>query len=108
MSIDDEKSPSKGQFLIYQSEDGGLKIDLRFGNETTWLAQQYTAELFQSSKQNITHHISSVYAEDELAPEATVKKYLTVRCEGSPEVKLPKLFQQIDTSKQSGGHLNDD
>jgi hypothetical protein len=46
--------------------------------------------------------------EDELAPVATVKKYLTVRWEGSPEVKLPKLFQQIETSKQNGGHLNDD
>lgn len=46
--------------------------------------------------------------EGELAPEATVKKYLTVRCEGIHEVKLPRLFQQIETSKQSGGHLNDD
>lgn len=46
--------------------------------------------------------------ESELAPKATVKKYFTVHCEGSPEVKLPKLFQQTDTSKQSGGRLNDD
>ena len=48
-------------------------------------------------------------AEDgELAPEATVKKYLTVRQDGDCEVKLPKPFQQIETSKQRGGYLNDD
>lgn len=52
---------SKGQFLIYQAEDGELKIDVRFENESVWLTQQQIVQLFQSSKQNISHHINSIY-----------------------------------------------
>jgi len=78
---------SKDQFLIDQAEDGELKIDVRFENESVWLTQQQIVQLFQSSKQNISHHINSIYEEGELAPEATVKKYLTVRTEGKREVK---------------------
>ncbi|MCP4697695.1 MAG: hypothetical protein GY862_12710 [Gammaproteobacteria bacterium] len=49
------------QFLVCQAEDGDIKIDVRFQNETVWLTQQQIAELFQSSKQNISHHVNSVY-----------------------------------------------
>jgi hypothetical protein len=77
---------SKGQFLIYQSEDGKLKLDVRLEEETVWLTQQSLAELFQTTKQNISLHVQNIYEEAELAPEATVKKYLTVRSEGNREV----------------------
>ena len=73
-----ELDKPKGQFLVYQAEDGTLKLDVRLENETVWLTQHLMAELFQSSKQNISHHINSIYEEGELLPEATVKKYLTV------------------------------
>jgi len=76
-----------GHFLIYEAEDREIKIDVRIENETVWLTQQLIAELFQSSKQNISYHINSIYEEGELQPEATVKKYLTVRQEGNREVK---------------------
>ena len=82
-----EKEEAKGQFLVYQAEDGRLKLDVRMEDETVWLTQQRMAELFQSSKQNISHHISSIFDEGELRSEATVKKYLTVRQEGNREVK---------------------
>jgi hypothetical protein len=87
---------SKGQFLIYQSEDGKLKLDVRLEEETVWLTQQSLAELFQSSKQNISHHINSIYEEGELPPEATVKKYLTVRSEGNREVKRLLDYYNLD------------
>lgn len=89
-------APAKGQFLVYEAEDGNLKIDVRFEEESVWLTQQHMAELFQSSKQNISHHISSVYEEGELIPEATVKKYLTVRQEGSREVKRQLDYYNLD------------
>jgi hypothetical protein len=79
--------PENSQFLVYQAENGQIKIDVRLEQETVWLTQQQLADLFQSSKQNISHHIQSIYEEGELQPEATVKKYLTVRREGQREVK---------------------
>ncbi len=75
------------QILIYQTDDGRVKLDDRLEEETVWLTQQLMAELFQSSKQNISHHISSIYEEGELLPEATVKKYLTVQQKGNRQVK---------------------
>ncbi len=70
---------SKGQFLVYQAEDGKLKLDVRLEDETVWLTQQMMAELFQTTKQNISLHIQKIFEEGELVPEATVKKYLLVR-----------------------------
>ena len=78
--------PGKSQFLVYEAEDGRIKIDVRLEDETVWLTQQLMADLFQSSKQNINHHIQSIYQDGELATEATVKKYLTVRREVNREV----------------------
>ena len=78
----------KGQFIVYEAEDGQVKIDVRLEDETVWLTQQLMADLFQTTKQNISLHIQSIFEEGELLPEATVKKYLTVRREGRREVIL--------------------
>ena len=55
-------SPSS-HFLIYQAEDGRLKIDVGFDGETVWLTQQRMAALFQTSKQNIGQHLRNIFAE---------------------------------------------
>ncbi len=94
--LNDGYASGKGQLLVYESEDGRVKIDVRLENETIWLTQQLMADLFQSSKQNIYHHIQSVYEEGELAPEATVKKYLTVRFEGDREVQRLLDYYNLD------------
>ena len=86
----------KGQFFVYEAEDGRVKIDVRLEDETVWLTQQLMADLFQSSKQNINHHIQCIYQEGELVPEATVKKYLTVRREGKREVKRLLDYYNLD------------
>lgn len=88
--------PAKGQFLVYQAEDGKLKLDVRFEGESVWLTQQLMSDLFQSSKQNVSHHINSIYEEGELLPEATVKKYLTVRQEGNRQVKRLLDYYNLD------------
>jgi hypothetical protein len=80
-------APENSQFLVYQAEDGQIKIDVRLEEETVWLTQQQMADLFQTTKQNISLHIQNIYEEGELVPEATVKKYLTVRSEGQRDVK---------------------
>jgi len=82
-----EQEPSKGQFLIYRADNGDLKLNVRFEDDSVWLTQQLMAELFQTTQQNISLHIQNIYNEGELHPDATHKKYLSVRSEGNREVK---------------------
>jgi hypothetical protein len=79
--------PEDSQILIYQSDAGETRLEVRLQHETVWLTQNLMADLYQTTKQNISLHIQNIYEEGELAPEATVKKYLTVRHEGSRTVK---------------------
>ncbi|MFC4558380.1 virulence RhuM family protein [Virgibacillus kekensis] len=72
--------------LIYQTEDGNTKIDVRLENETVWMTQKAVAELYQTSPQNITLHIKNIYEEAELQQDSTCKYYLQVQNEGSREV----------------------
>lgn len=90
-----DKSP-KSQFLVYQAENGQLKIDVRLENDTVWLTQNLMAELFQATQQNISLHINNVYEEGELTPEATHKKCLSVRHEGTREVKRLLDYYNLD------------
>lgn len=88
--------PSSGEFLLYQTEDAQTRIQVRLTDGALWLTQQQMAELFQTSKQNISHHVRSIYAEGELAAEATVKNYLTVQCEGKREVQRQIEYYNLD------------
>ena len=88
--------PTGGEVLVYRTEDGTIRLDVRLDDETVWLTQQMMAELFQSSKQNISHHIQAIYEEGELEPEATVKKYLTVRREGNRDVRRELDYYNLD------------
>jgi len=92
----DGRNSGKGQFLVYESENGKVKIDVRLEGETVWLTQQLMAELFQSSQQNISHHIRCIYEEGELDSGATHKKYLLVRPEGDREVKRQLDYYNLD------------
>ena len=76
-----EQTPNS-QIIIYKTEDGNTKIDVRFDNETVWLTQQGMAELFQTTKQSISLHVFNIFKEGELSPNRTVKQSLTVRNEG--------------------------
>ncbi|MAT13683.1 MAG: hypothetical protein CMJ46_00215 [Planctomyces sp.] len=77
---------SSGEFLLFQSEDGDTRIEVRLANESVWLTQRVMAELFQTSIPNINQHLKAIYEERELLPEATIKKYLIVQTEGNREV----------------------
>jgi hypothetical protein len=73
--------------LLYQTDDGRQRIEVRLEDETVWMSQVGMAELFQTTKQNISLHLKNIFEEGELAPEATVKEYLTVRTEGNRNIK---------------------
>jgi len=72
------------------------KLDVRLEDESVWLTQQMMAELYQTSKQNVSHHIQKIYEEGELQPEATVKKYLTVQQEGTRQVRRNLDYYNLD------------
>jgi hypothetical protein len=74
--------PPGGQFLVYQTEDGKLKVDVRFEGETVWLTQHHMAELFQTTKQNIGQHLKSIFAEGELVQDSVVKDSFTTAADG--------------------------
>jgi hypothetical protein len=74
-------------FLLYQTEDGHTRVEVRFENETVWLTQAALAGLYQSTPQNITQHIAAIYEEGELKEAATCKPYLQVRQEGARAVE---------------------
>ena len=73
---------SGGEFLLYQTEDGQVKLDVQLQDETVWLTQPLMAELFQTTQQNISQHILDIFDEGELTQEAIHKKFLSVRREG--------------------------
>lgn len=72
-----------GDIIIYQTEDGLTKINVKVENETVWLSQQQMTELFQSSRTNIVEHIKHIYEEGELSPEAVVAKFATTTQHGA-------------------------
>ena len=87
---------SGGEFLLYQTEDGQVRLDVRLQDETVWLTQPLMAELFQTTQQNISQHIRNVFEEGELTPEATHKKFLSVRREGKRDVRRALDFYNLD------------
>lgn len=70
------------EVLIYTTDDGATKVDLRLDQGTVWLSQQQIATLFEATKQNISLHLKNIFAEGELAAEAVVKESLTTASDG--------------------------
>ncbi|RJP25731.1 MAG: hydroxyacid dehydrogenase [Candidatus Omnitrophota bacterium] len=73
---------SNTEIILYQTEDGKTKVQVRLEDETVWLTQAAVAELYQSTKQNISLHIRNIYAEGELDENSVVKQYLTTAADG--------------------------
>lgn len=86
----------ENEIIIYQTQDGQMKIDVRIENETVWLTQNQMAELFQTTKQNISLHIKNIFEEGELTEDSTVKDYFTVQNEGSRKVSRNVTHYNLD------------
>ncbi len=76
----------QSEFLLYQTEDGRTRIQCRFENESLWLTQALIADLFQVTVPTVNEHLKGIYADGELAAEATIRKFRIVRWEGRREV----------------------
>lgn len=86
----------KGQLVIYQSEDGSIKLDTRLEEESVWLTQQMMSELFDTTVPNINMHIKNIYQENELDEKATIKDFLIVRKEGKRTVSREIAHYNLD------------
>ena len=82
-----EEPKSNSEIVLYQTEDGRTRLEVQFSGESAWLTQAQMAELFQTTKQNISLHIQNIFKEGELDRMATVKESLTVQQEGERSVQ---------------------
>ncbi|MGH7491946.1 MAG: virulence RhuM family protein [bacterium] len=76
------EEPGSSQLILYQTDDGRTKLQVRLDRETVWLSQNQLAELFQTTKQNVSLHIKNVFSEGELREDAVVKDFLTTASDG--------------------------
>ena len=81
----DERRP-EGELLVYQGEGLDQPIRVLLEGETAWLTQRLMAELFQIGVNTVNHHVKEIYDDEELLPEATIRKYRIVQTEGTRQV----------------------
>lgn len=94
------------EIIIYQTEAGDTRIEVRLENETVWLSQNQMAILYQTTKQNISLHLKNIFKENELKEELTVKEYLTVQQEGERNIKRPIKYYNLDVIISVGYRVN--
>ena len=85
-----------GRILIYQNEKGDTKIDVYFEEDTIWMTQQAMCDLYQVAKSSISEHISHIFRDGELEPQATVRKFRTVQTEGIRQVARERDYYNLD------------
>lgn len=91
----DKKEPNSSELILYQTEDGKIRLEVRLQDETVWLTQAGMAELYQITPQNVTLHLKAIYAEGELEEQSTCKEYLQVQKEGSREISRSRKFYDL-------------
>ena len=84
-----------GEIIMYQPDET-VRLEVRVENETVWLSQQQMADLFVTTKQNVSLHVKNIYDEGELDEKATVKDYLTVQKEGNRTVRRHVNYYNLD------------
>ena len=93
-------------FLFYTSDSGTTNIQVILGEDTVWVSQLSMAEIFDTTKQNISLHLNNIYKEGELNKFATVKEILTVQKEGSRNVQRNIEFYNLDAIISVGYRVN--
>lgn len=91
-----EVDEAAGEVILYTTDDGAVRVQLRAADGTAWLTQGQLAELFQTTPQAITQHIAAIYAEGELNEAATCNDYLQVRLEGGRHVRRALKHYNLD------------
>ena len=84
------------EILIYQNENGNIKVDVMFEDGSIWLSQAQICEVFGKAKSTISEHIKAIFEEEELNPISTVRNYRTVQKEGNREVERDIEYYNLD------------
>ena len=92
-----------GEIIIYQTEDGLTKLEVKMENDTVWLTQAQLVELYQSSKANVSEHIAHIFEEGELVKEAVVRKFRTTASDGK---NYNVLYYNLDMIISLGYRIN--
>ena len=94
------------EIVLYTTEDGIIKINVQLENETVWLTQKQLVELYQTAKSTVSEHIKNIYTDEELTPDATVRKIRTVQNEGKREVERALDYYNLDMIIALGYRIN--
>jgi hypothetical protein len=105
--MSDEDNP-QNKVILYQAENGKVRVEVEFDEGTVWLSQALIAELYQTSPQNITQHIREIYKDGECSEAATCKESLQVRQEGPRQVKRSIKFYNLTMIMAVGFRVRSD
>ncbi|MDP2091301.1 MAG: virulence RhuM family protein [Candidatus Gracilibacteria bacterium] len=97
---------STGEILFYKSDEGDIKINVVFKDETIWLSQKQMGELFGVETPAINKHLTNIYSEGEVLEESTISKMEIVQKEGEREVKREVAFYNLDAIIAVGYRVN--
>ena len=86
----------KSDLILYQTEDGRTRLEVRLEGDTVWLSQKLIADLFQKDVRTINEHILNIFEEGELLPESTIRNFRIVQTEGKREVQRAVDFYNLD------------
>ena len=93
-------------FVIFQTDEGKVNIDVFFAEETLWLTQKLMSELFDVSKSTLSEHFKNIFLENELDRDSTVRKFRTVQIEGEREVERELEYYSLDAIIAVGYRVN--
>lgn len=94
------------EIIIYKSADGASELSVHLDNEDVWLTQKQLVELYQAAKSTVSEHVKNIYSDQELTPEATVRKIRTVQKEGDREVSRELEYYNLDMIIALGYRIN--
>jgi hypothetical protein len=97
---------NNSQIIIYQNENGEVKLDVRFDGDTVWLTQKMMAELFDVTSKTISEHLGNIYKEGELMENPTIRNFRTVQTEGARDVSREIIFYNLDAIISVGYRVN--
>ena len=102
----DAEKPNEGELILYQTQEGAVRIEVLYESESFWLNQKKIAELFGVDLRTISEHLQSIYASGELTERATLRKIRRVQKEGNREVRREIEFYNLDAIISVGYRVN--
>lgn len=97
---------STAEFLIFTSETGEKSLEVLYANENVWATQDMIANLYDTTKQNISLHLNKAFSDNEIDKNSTVKEFLTVQNEGTRKVQRNRKFYNLDAIISVGFKIN--